>query len=91
MSVRASPRPTPDPAAALLELLATQDGMSVARACKRLALSRSELQRLLAKLGDSETLGGLGLVRIESGDGRETLWLTDCARSLSTSPQRDDR
>jgi DNA-binding IclR family transcriptional regulator len=79
------------PASALLDLLANEDGVSCARACKRLGLSRSELQRLLAQLGDSETLGGLGMVRVEEEGGRETLWLTERARSLLSSPQRDDR
>jgi hypothetical protein len=64
----------------LLDLVASDEGISLARACKRLALSRSELLRLLAPLGADASLGGLDLVRVEQRDGRETLWLTDRAR-----------
>lgn len=70
-----------DTMAALLELVAHDEGVSAARACKRLALSRSELQRLLATLGDDEALGGLKLVRIESDGTRETLWLSASTRA----------
>jgi len=70
-----------DPLTALLDLVAHEEGLSAARACKRLGLSRSELQRLLATLGDDESLGGLKLVRIESDGSRDTLWLSASARA----------
>ena len=68
-------------ATALLELIAAEEGLSLARACKRLGLSRSELLRLVAALGDDPTLGGLDLVRVDTQDGRDTLWLTARARA----------
>ncbi len=70
-----------DALAALLDLVAVELGLSAARACKRLALSRSELQRLLTTLGDNAALGGLDLIRVESSAGRDTLWLTARARA----------
>lgn len=69
-----------DTLTALLELVANEEGVSAARACKRLGLSRSELQRLLTALGDDEALGGLNLVRIESDGTRDALWLSTRAR-----------
>ena len=62
-------------AAALLELLVQEDGLSPARACKRLGIARSELQRLLAVLGDDAALGGLGLVELRATDDHERLHL----------------
>lgn len=59
----------------LLELVEAHPGISSARACKQLALSRSELQRLLAVLGDDAAMGGLGLVRVESDQEPTRLWL----------------
>lgn len=64
----------------LLDLLAREDGVSAARACKQLGLSRSELQRLLVPLGDHPQLGGADLVRVVHEDGRDRLWLSDRAR-----------
>jgi DNA-binding IclR family transcriptional regulator len=69
-----------DLASALLELLAREDGISSARACKRLGLSRSELLRVLTQLGDNAQLGGLDLVRVAHEAGRDTLWLSERAR-----------
>jgi len=70
-----------DTPARLLELVAREEGLSTARACKRLGLSRSELQRLLTLLGDDAVVGGLGLLRVDAGQGRETLWLSEHARA----------
>jgi DNA-binding IclR family transcriptional regulator len=70
-----------DAAARLLYLLALEDGISAARACKRLGLSRSELQRLLVQLGDHAELGGLDLVRVVHEDGRDKLWLSERAHA----------
>lgn len=67
----------------ILDLVASEEGLSLARACKRLGLSRSELQRSLTQLGAD--LGGPDLIRIEVGQGRETLWLTERARSVRKS------
>lgn len=74
-----------DPASFLLDLLSHEDGISAARACKRLGLSRSELQRLLALLGDDAQLGGLDLVRVAHDDGRDTLWLSERARTARSA------
>jgi FdhD protein len=77
----------PDPAAAaLLALLEAEDGQSSARLCKRLGCSRSELQRLLARLGADPAVGGLDLVECRRDDGRDTLWLTSRARALRQLP-----
>ena len=61
--------------AALLALVTAEEGLSAARACKRLGLSRSELQRCLTRLGPETSIGGLDLVRVEDEGERETLWL----------------
>ena len=71
-------------AEALLALIAAQQGLSAARACKRLGLSRSELQRLLTRLGPQTSIGGLGLVRIVDDGERETLWLAKPADEAHT-------
>ena len=60
---------------ALLALIAAEEGLSAARACKRLGLSRSELQRLLTRLGPDASVGGLDRVRVDNDGERETLWL----------------
>jgi hypothetical protein len=69
-----------DGLAALLELVASEEGVSLARACKRLGLSRSELLRQLAQLGPDAGVGGRDLVRVETRDGRDLLWLTERAQ-----------
>jgi hypothetical protein len=79
--MRAYTRRMPLSPSDLLELVARHDGLSSARACKQLQVSRSELLRLLALLGDDPGLGGLDLVRVQQEDGRETLWLTERARA----------
>lgn len=61
--------------AALMELVAANDGLSVARACKRLAMPRSELLRLLSELAE------LQLLRVDNESGRQRIWLTDAARA----------
>lgn len=63
----------------LLQLVHAHPGISAARACKQLALSRSELQRLLLVLGDDSVMQGLGLIRIESDPAPARLWLTAVA------------
>ena len=70
----------------VLDLVSSEEGLSVARACKRLGLSRSELQRLLTQLGADASLGGLDLIRIEAEQGRDTLWLTERARAARPVP-----
>jgi len=74
-----------EPLLRLLDLVAVNEGLSSARACKRLGLSRSELSRLLTALGPDPTIGGLDLLRVQHEGGRETLWLSDRARSVRTS------
>lgn len=66
--------------AGLMRFIAENDGASSARACKQLGLARSELQRLLAVLGDDAELGGLGLVATEPADDRLLLHLTPQGR-----------
>lgn len=59
-----------DRAEALLALVAAEPGVSMAKACKRLGLSRSELQRWL-------TFGGARLIRVEDDGERQGLWPAD--------------
>jgi len=62
-------------AQSLVEFVRAEPGVSAARACKRLGLSRSQLQRLLTVLGPPSLIGGLGLLRSEDdADGRTRLW-----------------
>ena len=69
-------------AVALLRLLHEEDGQSIHRVAKRMNLGISELQRLLAALGNDARFDGLDLVeRREEGD-RVLLWLTDKGRRL---------
>jgi formate dehydrogenase accessory protein FdhD len=68
-----------EPAAALLALVSAEEGLSLARACKRLGLARSQLQRLLVALG-ADALGGQDLLEVRGDGARETLWLTPRAR-----------
>lgn len=69
-------------ALALLRLLAQQDGQSIHRVAKRLGLGLSELQRLLAALGDDPRFDGLDLVEQRVHGDRTLLWLTDKGRCL---------
>ena len=66
--------------AALMRQLEGRDEASAARVAKALALSRSELQRLLAVLGEDAVLGGLGLVAQRGQGGRQLLSLTPRGR-----------
>ena len=66
--------------AALLHFVGSHDGASNARVARQLGLAASELQRLLAVLGDDPVLGGLGLVAARDDRGRPTLHLTDAGR-----------
>lgn len=69
-------------ALSLLRLLAEEDGQSIHRIAKRMDMGLSELQRLLAALGDDPRFDGLDLVaQVRDGD-RLRLWLTDKGRRL---------
>jgi len=71
-----------DQALALLHLLAQEDGQSIHRVAKRLGLGISELQRLLAALGDDPRFDGLDLIEQRRDGERVRLWLTDKGRRL---------
>ncbi len=71
-----------DDALALLRLLQAEDGQSIHRVAKRLQLGLSELQRLLAALGDDPRFDGLDLVERRQDGERVVLWLTDKGRRL---------
>jgi len=71
-----------DDALALLRLLQAEDGQSIHRVAKRLQLGLSELQRLLAALGDDPRFDGLDLVERRQDGERIVLWLTDKGRRL---------
>lgn len=66
--------------AALLRFVGANEGASTARVARRLGLAASELQRLLAVLGDDPVLGGLGLIVARDDSGRPVLHLTDAGR-----------
>jgi DNA-binding IclR family transcriptional regulator len=70
-----------DDAAALLVLLAHEDGMSIHKANKKLGLSMSEMMRLLATLEMNAELGGLGLIERQERGGRICLFLTEKGRA----------
>ena len=71
-----------DAALALLQLLAQQGDVSLPRAAKRLAMSGSELQRLLVALGDDPRFDGLDLVAQHREGERVLLRLTERGRAL---------
>jgi predicted transcriptional regulator len=71
-----------DDALALLRLLQEEDGQSIHRVAKRLGLGLSELQRLLAALGDDPRFDGLDLVERRLDGERTLLWLTQKGRQL---------
>jgi DNA-binding IclR family transcriptional regulator len=71
-----------DDALALLRLLHEEDGQSIHRVAKRMNLGLSELQRLLAALGDDPRFDGLDLVESRRDGERVLLWLTRRGRSL---------
>ncbi|MBU8975210.1 hypothetical protein JI752_003550 [Lysobacter sp. MMG2] len=71
-----------DDALALLRLLQSEDGQSIHRVAKRLHLGLSELQRLLAALGDDPRFDGLDLVERRQDGERTVLWLTAKGRQL---------
>jgi formate dehydrogenase accessory protein FdhD len=79
-----------DPTLALLALLRERDGASLPAVAKRLALSQSELKRLLAALGLEPGVGGLGLVDVREDDGRERIWLTEAGRRLCAGNEGRD-
>lgn len=67
--------------AGLLRFVAANEGASTARAAKSLGLAQSELFRLLAVLGDDDTLGGLGLVEVRDQADRRCLQLSARGRA----------
>ena len=71
-----------DAALALLRLFRDEDGQSIHRVAKRLQLGLSELQRILAALGDDPRFDGLDLVERREDGERTLLWLTDKGRQL---------
>ncbi|WP_426280896.1 hypothetical protein [Lysobacter soli] len=72
-------------ALAVLRLLREGDGQSIHRVAKRLQLGLSELQRVLAALGDDPRFDGLDLVERRQDGERTLLWLTEKGRSLVDS------
>ena len=66
--------------AGLMRFVAAHEGASAARVSKQLGLARSELQRMLAVLGEDPALGGLGLLRTTADGARECLALTPRGR-----------
>lgn len=67
--------------AAILHFLSENDGASIPRVAKQLALPQSELLRLLAMLGDDEHIGGLGLIDTRDDGTRRLLHLSDRGRA----------
>jgi DNA-binding IclR family transcriptional regulator len=75
-----------DDALALLRLLHEEDGQSLHRVAKRMRLGLSELQRLLAALGDDPRFDGLDLVERRQEGERVLLWLTEKGRRMGLGP-----
>jgi len=71
-----------DTVLALLQLLREEDGQSIHRVARRLHLGMSELQRVLAALGDDPRFDGLDLVERREDGERTRLWLTEKGRRL---------
>jgi hypothetical protein len=71
-----------DAALELLRLLREEDGQSIHRVARRLRLGLSELQRVLAALGDDPRFDGLDLVERREDGERTLLWLTEKGRQL---------
>jgi hypothetical protein len=67
---------------ALLQLLAEHDGIALHAATKRLALSLSEMQRVLTVLGADAQFDGLELAELRRDGERERIWLTARGREL---------
>ena len=69
----------------LVELVARDEGLSLARAAKRLQISQSQLTRMLTVLGASAVLGGADLIEIR-GDEPPRLFLRPNALVLLQKP-----
>jgi hypothetical protein len=70
--------------AAIVRFVADNDGSSISRVARQLDLSQSELLRLLALLGDDQSVGGIGLVAVSDEGVRRVVRITaqgrDCLR-----------
>ena len=78
---------TDDLAIALMERLCHSDPLPITDITRSLGIQRSQLERLLALMGTSEALGGLGYVR-EVNEGRRVLiTLTDKGKALCADNQ----
>lgn len=78
---------TDDLAIALMERLCHSDPLPITDIARSLGIQRSQLERLLALMGTSEALGGLGYVR-EIHEGLLVLVsLTDKGRALCADNQ----
>lgn len=62
----------------IVKLVADEDGISMAKAAKKLGLSQSQLLRRLSVLG-AGAAGGDGWIEVRD-DGRPCLYLSDSAR-----------
>lgn len=60
----------------LIQIISTNDGASVPNVAKKMSWGQSQLLRALNLLGESETMGGLGLVQVRSGEPSR-LFLTE--------------
>lgn len=72
--------------AQILHYLADNEGASLPRVAKQLALSQSELLRLLAALSDDPSVGGLGLVESRTIESRRLLFLSERGRIWLSDP-----
>lgn len=64
----------------LMYLVATQEGISLPRAAKKMAIGYSQLYRVMSVLGSAKGIGGLDLVELREGDPPR-LYLTDNGRA----------
>lgn len=66
---------------ALLELIAEQDGISIAKAAKKLNLAQSQLLRLLAVLADEASVIGFEIVEVRKEPARTMLHISTHGRT----------
>ncbi|MBW3550348.1 MAG: helix-turn-helix domain-containing protein [Proteobacteria bacterium] len=74
-----------EPGLRLLRLLSEEDGQTLHRIARSLAVDLSEVQRLLAQLGNDPRYDGLDLVTLSHDGQRLRLWLTDKGKRLCAS------
>ncbi len=78
---------TDDLAIALMEQLCHSSPLPITDITRSLGIQRSQLERLLALMGASEALGGLGYVREVNEGHRVLITITDKGKALCADNQ----